>query len=208
MVAVAGCASTEMRAFTDPDFKGHTFKRLLISGRLEHLDQQAEAEDIFVKKFADLDVVCTRSLDVLLPTREFSDDEMFDVLRRNNIDAVLVLRETQYYEEQKYVPESSHTRTHGTLSANTYYHGNMAHTHGSMRATSYTHKSGGYYVSLPRVRHQLELYDVASKRVVWISGTFTRGNSLAGFNALVKSVADETVEALVKDGLVRKKGGN
>lgn len=205
--AGSGCASTEMRTFTDPDFKDYHCKHVLVAVRLPHLDQQADAEDVFLKKFADTDVRCSRSVDILPPTRQFSDEEMFAVIAEQGIGSVLIIRETQYYEDQVYIPESSTTNTYGTLSANTYYHGNTASTYGSLNATSYTHKSGGYYVSKPRVRHELELYDVASRKVAWIGGAFTRGNAKANFKTLITALASETVKMFKKDGLAHEATG-
>jgi hypothetical protein len=204
LAALPGCASTKMHTFTDPDFVGYRCSRLLVAARLPHLDQQAEAEDIFLSKLAPTDLTCTRSVDILPPTRQFSDEEMFAVLAEKNIGAVLAIRETEYYEDQVYVPESSTTSTYGNLSANTYYYGNTASTYGSMNATSYTHKSGGHYVSVPRVRHELELYDVATRKVVWIGGAFTKGNSRAGFKTLVSALASETRRAFERDGLAHR----
>jgi hypothetical protein len=134
---LTGCASTDMRTFTDPDFAGYRCSRLLVAARLAHLDQQAEAEDVFLKKLAGTDLTCTRSLDILPPTRQFSDEEMFAILADKDIGAVLLIRETEYYEDQVYIPESSTTNTCGNLSANTYHHGNTASTYGTMNATSW-----------------------------------------------------------------------
>lgn len=199
--AAGGCAVTELSSFTDPDFTNYHPARVMLTAGLEHLDQKAEAEDIFLDAFKGLDLSCCRSIDVLLPTRQYADEELFAALKKAQVQAVLLIRETDYYEDLAYVPQTSTTSSYGNLSANTYYSGNRAYTYGTGHGTSYTTTSGGYYVSKPRVRHELKLYDVPSKRVAWIGGAFTQGSGKAQFEHLIGSLARETARRLKKDGL-------
>ncbi|MCH8854374.1 MAG: hypothetical protein IID41_17240 [Planctomycetes bacterium] len=190
----SGCASTKMRSFADPQFKGHQYKRIVVAARLEHLDLQADAEDIFVKKFSKLDGEFIRSLDVLPPTREYDDDGLFSTLREHNVDAVLILRQTAYDEDV-----STYSTSHGSLSANTYYYGPNATTYGSTSGSTTTHT-----IRKPRVRHQVELYDVATKKMAWIGGSLTRGNAYARFKNLMDALARETRNELLDHGFVAK----
>lgn len=199
-LCTSGCASTKMRSFPDPDFAGHEYRCILIAAQLKNLDQKADAEEIFVDEFSDLDMTCIRSLDVLLPTREYADEDLFDILKEHHVDGVLVVRETEYYEEEKYIPESSTTTTNSNLSATTFYYGGTAYTQGTGRGTSHTSKSGGYYVRKPRVRHHVELYDVKSRSTAWVGAAFTKGNSKAKFKHLIESLAEETAKTFVEVG--------
>ncbi len=205
LLLCGGCASTRMRSFLDPDFRDHRYNNLLIAVRFENLDQQADAEDIFVKHFSTIDGSCRRSLDILLPTRQFSDEELFNVLRRHNIDAVIIVRETDYYEEEYYVPQSTTTHSRGSLSANTYYHRSYATTYGTTQQRTHSYTTGGYTIRKPRVRHKVELYDVDSTRMAWTGGSLTRGNAYARFKNLVDALARETKKELIKQGLVATK---
>ena len=59
-----------------------------------------------------------------------------------------------------------------------------------------------YYVSKPRVRHEIVLFDVATRQTVWVGSSLTKGNARAGSDDLVESLAGETVKQLIKSGLV------
>ena len=194
IVLQVGCASTRLRSFADPDFEGKTYHRILVASRIAHLDQAADAEDMFLKRFKDIDAECVRSSDVLYPTREFNDDELFAALSRNKIDAMLVVRVTDYYEDVQ-----THTSSTGHLNANTYYYGPYASSYGHSYGSSTT-----YTTRKPRIRHQVELYDVEARRMAWVGGSFTRGNAYAGSKDLMSSLARETKKALLEHGFITK----
>ena len=201
---LAGCASTDMHSFVDPDFRGHAYQNLMISVQIDKLDQRDDAETIFTKEFDEIDGRCLRALDVLPPTREYTDAQFQRALKDAGVDGVLIVRMTEYYEDEYYVPPSSSTYTTGTLSAHTYYHGNTASTYGTASSTSHTTTSGGYTYTKPRIRHEAQLWDVTTGRMAWIGGTFTKGNAYARFKHLMSSVAEETCETLEKEGLVHR----
>lgn len=198
-----GCATTKMHSFVDPDFKAHSYENLMISVQVDQLDQRDDAETLFVKRMSKAQVRCVRALDVLPPTREYNDEQFMGALKEANCDGVMIVRMTQYYEDEYYVPQQSTTTTTGTLSSNTYYHGNSATTSGVMNARSHTSTFGGYTYKEPRVRHELQLWDVKSGKMAWIGGTFTKGNRYARFNHLISSLAEEARDALEQEGLVR-----
>jgi hypothetical protein len=192
--ACCGCAHTKITSFVDPDFRDRTYKRILVSVAYDDLEQRQKAETRFVQEFEDTKAECIPSMQILLPTRRYSDSEMFGLLEENGIDAILLVAQTDYYEDLQYIPESSTT----TLSANTYYYASYARTYGSAHTTT----TGGYYVRKPRWRHELTLYDSDTKRIAWIGTSLTRGNAPARFKHLVRALAHEAVEALIEDGLV------
>ena len=200
--ACGGCASTKMHSFVAPDFREHRYSRLLIAVHIDHLDQRDDAETEFVKRISKCGVECLRALDVLPPTRKYEDEQFRKALTDARVDAVLIIRETEYYEDEYYVPPSSSTYTTGNLSANTYYYGNRSRTLGTVHSTSHTTTSGGYTYTKPRVRHEGQLWDVQTGKMAWIAGTFTRGNAYARFRHLTSSVADEVADTLWKEGFI------
>ncbi len=206
LIATPGCASSRMRSFLDPDFSDHRYKNILIAARFENLDQRADAEDIFLQQFAKIDAQVTRSVEVLLPTREYDDREFFEILDGREIDAVVLVWETDYWEEEEYSAQTSMSHTSGTLSASTYQHGGYATTHGSVHGTTHTQTWGGHPVRKPRMRHKIELYDVASRRLAWTGGSLTKGSAYAGFKDLMHALAKETRGELLQQGLLLATG--
>lgn len=204
----SGCALTEtkLQGFADPDFSEASYDHLMIAVQLEALDQRAEAEAIFVEKLGSGNTHCVRALDVIPPTRELDDTAFDNALADAGVDGLLIVRLTNYYEDEVYVPQTTTTNTYGSLNANTYYYGNTASTYGTMNSTSYSTTSGGYALRKPRVRHEVQLWDVESGRMAWIAGAFTRGNSYARFEHLRRGLAGKVGETLKQEGLIRVKG--
>ena len=192
VILLSGCASTKMRSFVDPDFRDKVYDRILIAPMYTDLEQREKAEEKFVDAFDESVAECVPSLTIMLPTRKYTDDQLFGLLSDSNVDAVLFVRQTDYYEDV-----SSTTTTSGTLSANTFYYGQTANTYGTMRSTSHTTQT-----RKPRVRHELNLFDVDTRRMAWLGTSFTKGNAHARFKHLVESVAEDTVDALLDDGLI------
>lgn len=198
-----GCASTRMRSFADPDFKDQAFENLVVAVRFRNLDQQADAEDIFVRKFSKIQGTCRRSLDIILPTRKYSDDELFKVLQEHDIDGVMMIWETDYWEDERRTPQITTSHSSGSFSANTYYSRNNASTYGSGQQTTYSFTSGGDTITLPRVRHKVELFDVSTKKMAWTGGSLTKGNGYARFHNLIDALATETKKELLRHGLIK-----
>jgi hypothetical protein len=207
MAAGGSCTSvsTKIQSFPDSAFRGHVYKRLLVVADLPHLDQQTEMETVFAKHFEAMGVTCLRSIDLLPPTREHPDEDFFLAVRENQIDGVLRVQQTEYYEEHAYVPPKSKTRTTGTFSGNTFHYGGMSNAVGHANAVSRTRTTGGYYVNQPCVRHRVDLCDVATRKIAWIGSAFTEGDASAEFSDLVDSLAEETARTLNNDGLLQTK---
>ena len=193
VIVLSGCASTKIRSFVDPDFRDKVYDRILIAPMYTDLEQRETAEAKFVDAFGASLVECVPSLTVMLPTRKYTDDQLFTLLSDREIDAVLFVRQTDYYEDV-----SSTTTTRGTLSANTFYYGQTANTYGRVRSTSRTRQ-----IRKPRVRHELNVFDVTTRRMAWLGTSFTRGNAYARFKHLIESVAEDAVDALLDDGLIQ-----
>ncbi|MFQ5424936.1 MAG: hypothetical protein ACE5F9_13280 [Phycisphaerae bacterium] len=192
VILLSGCASTKMRSFVDPDFRGKVYERVLIAPMYTDLEQRETAEAKFVDAFEESVAECVPSMTIMLPTRKYTDDQLFSLLSDRSVDAVLFVRQTDYYEDV-----SSTTTTSGTLSANTFYYGQSANTYGTMQSTSRTRQT-----RKPRVRHELNLYDVDTRRMAWLGTSFTRGNAYARFKHLVQSLAEDAVDVLLHDGLI------
>ena len=119
-------------------------------------------------------------------------------------DGVLIVRLTEYSEEEVYVPPSSSTYTTGTAWGDTYYRHNRAYSYGTVDSTSHTTTTGGYTYTKPRVRHEVQLWDVQTGKVAWIGGAFTEGDGRSGYEQLMTSLAKKVAEMLKTEGLLKK----
>jgi hypothetical protein len=186
----ANCATTKITSFCDPEFKGKTFHRLLIYAPFKDIESRMEMENAFKIHFASPTIAVT-SFRLIMPTRSYTDAELDNILMENKVDGIILIILTDAYSSQTYVPASSSTR--GTASS----YGNLVNYYAT------TQQYGGYYVSKPRVKYEIQLFDVGTKKIAWISSSLTRGNKFAGFGTMANSLAAATVNKLSKDGLLR-----
>lgn len=199
-----GCAAvqTEISSFVDPDFAGRSFEQILVASRYDDLSMRSATEISFCEELTRSEAAAIPSLHVLLPTREWKDEEIFPMMSERGIDAVLIITQTDAYTDREYVPERIDVQTDEYLTARSLrpYRG---WRDGRVRTYTWATRSGGYYVDLPRVRHRIQLYDVASRRMAWYATTLTAGDSSATPEKMMQSLASQTVTRLIADGLVR-----
>jgi hypothetical protein len=164
----------------------------------EDLGQRTAVEEAFLRAFSKSNATVVPSLPILVPTREWTDEEIFPLLEREKLDAVLMIHQTAYYYESQYVPERVEIDRTDYLSATSF----RRRPAGRVRSYGTVRRYGGYYVDMPRLQHELRLYDVASRRTAWLPTAFTRSDSAVSYAKLVESVAVKTQDQLAKDGLV------
>lgn len=184
------CATTRITSFRDPEFTGKTYNKLLIFAPFKDIESRTKMENAFKSHFVKPNLAVP-SIELIMPTRFYTDDDLDKIFMENEIDGVLLLALTDSYSDKSYVPSTYKTQGYATFS------GNVANYYGT------TQQYGGYYVSKPRAKYALYLYDVATKKIAWISSSYTRGNAYAGFGTLANSLASETVGKLKEDGLLK-----
>lgn len=173
---IGGCAYTRMTSSLDPDFRAKKFSHICLFVTYADLSDRSQAEAAFVKAFGRTQTTCTPLTQLIPPTRQTDQAVLDRIFQDKGIDGLLRIVQTQYSEGHEY-------RTSGQQLVNGMF-------------TSNTHT-----VALPRVRYEMKLHDTASRRVAWMATAQTRGNEFAGFSDLVRSLADETVSVLIRDGV-------
>lgn len=201
-----GCATveTKMQGVVDPDFRDRTYSRVLIAPMFEDLAIRAATETSFAEALQATQTEGVASLDILLPTREWTQEQIIERAAAEKCDGVLVIEQTDAFQERQYVPETT------TVDRSYYWSGYPTRRYGRwgygrVNSTAVVRRSGGYFVDLPRVRHELRLYDVASKRVAWLATSLTSGDSSMTDEKLLSSLAGEAVNCLIVDGVTQAK---
>lgn len=204
LLFVVGCASakTEITSFVDPQFQAHSFSRILIAPRYADLGDRAAIESAFVKSLDDTDAEGVPSMGILLPTRDWKDDDIFPLMSEQKIDAVLIITQTDAYQDREFVPERVDIHTDEYLSARSF-RGGRRWGYGRGYYDTRITRSGGYYVDLPRVRNELRLYDVATRKQAWFATSLTSGDSGTTSDQMISSLGREAVAKLTVDGLIQ-----
>jgi len=175
---------------TDPSIPSRSYQTILVIAPFADLESRKIAEDMFVTKLSPSGVLGLPSLSILFPGRNYSNEEFSKLILDSGADGILLVTLTDAYTEQTYVPPSSYSTGTATLQ------GNVA------RYSATTQHYGGYYISKPRVRYDIRLFDVSTGQTAWMGTSLTRGNAFARFPKLVESLADTAVEQMRKDRLI------
>lgn len=202
---IFSAADAKTTAFKDPDYKDYKIIKVMITIPGLDLDSRAKSEKTFVEKFTEartasktifskkaaIDVTAVSSLDILLPTRKYTQDEFEALIKEHEIDSILLIKVTAQYSDEIYMPESSYTTETGNVYGNVF------------NSFSTTVTSGGYSFSYPKAKMDLKLYDTITGKTIWMANAFASGNEFANFNSLMKSVAKETITKLTEADLVK-----
>jgi hypothetical protein len=188
MLAVWGCATTNIESVKDPSANGKVYRNFLIAGNFNDLGQRKTAEIAFASAFSDQGIQAVPSFNVLLPTRTYSQEEASKILKEQGFDALLTVTLTQEYADQTYVPGSSSTDC--TTDKKT----------GKVHCS--TQNTPPRVINEPRIKCDLNLTDVATDKNAWVANTLTSGGEGTGFNTMMSSMAKEALAKLSKEGLV------
>jgi len=134
--------------------------------------------------------------EIFLPTREYSGEQILKILKEKNIEALLFVKFLDSYSSKTYVPESYSTTGHYEATP---------FVNKPLEYKSETKKYGGYYISKPRLVFDIELYEVATGRKVYVSRTHTAGNAYVSFNGMINSLTKKTIKDLIEKNLINKR---
>jgi len=191
---LAGCASTRMTSFKDPDFYVTSYRRFMVVVDHPNLQTKIDLEQLLAESFLDEGVPATEHYKIFPPTREFTPEQEMEILKERGIDGIVVVVPGNAGYTSTYVPPtvSVTTKTEKTSS------GEKTRTNVST--------SGGYDIQKPWAEASAKVYDVASGRCAWMSSAFTSGNGFASMNVVNSSFADELVDQLLDQRLVAPSG--
>jgi len=193
-ICIISCAWTSMNSQISPECSGRQYRKILVFVDLYDLGDRQSAEIRIKDELADFGVGCLTAHELFFAGRSYSENEMVDLLDRNEVEAVLIIDPYATGESKSYIPPSTRTKTEGTVREGFFGY--------TFQTKSRTTTSGGYYVSKPWARFTLRLFDAKTGEVVWIASARSRGNAFASWNTLMNSVAVKTVEQLNNDDLL------
>ena len=193
---LACTARTSITSFVDPAYRQtHTFPSVAVFAMGVGLEERQTIEDTVAQRFADHGVRAIRGIDVVPPTRQVTDKEWTQDVLASGADTVLIISKTGQGVSHAYVPQ-------------TYYPGatsGTAQTVGDMTFFNFNqnpgYTTGGHTISKPRVTYSAVLFNVQNGQPMWKADAKSRGNAFADYNDLGRSVADETVDQLIRDRL-------
>lgn len=203
-----GCARTRITSFVDPDFRDTRYENVLVLAQHRELSQRRSVEEAFVKQLREAGVPARSALEVMPPTRAYTEDELKAMVDREGVDGVLEVTLLDAWEVQYYVPPTVRTYDDRRLLAWRFGpHGYGGRTAWAVGETT-TFVSGGYYTTEPQAEHRLVLYDVPSRRTAWLATTLTAGTSTSDVEEIAESMAKAAVKQLLVERIVEYTGSD
>ena len=185
-----GCSETKISTVKNPELYDTKFENILVVVPFTDIGLRRQTEDIFVSRFSSSGMKAISSLETIPPIKEYSDQELMNILYKNKVDGVLVIALKDYWTSKAYVPRSSSTQGSANLYGNSLYY------------SSYTKEYGGYYVYYPNVSFETRLFDIKSGQVAWLVSSTTSGNAFADYENLASSLAKKVVSELEKEEML------
>lgn len=186
-ILFAACATTEVATIRNPAVSNIQYDLILVSAPFTDLELRRNTEQAFVAELSDYGVAALPAIDVFPPLKQYSETEIADEIARRGVDAIMSVVITDYYEDQSYVPPTTTTTGSASVYGNTVYGQSTTQTH------------GGYYLSHPRVRFDINLFDGNVGEVAWRATTFTAGNAFANASSLMASLSRSVVLEYARD---------
>jgi len=187
---LVGCAKTTLSTIRNPELFQIKFGKILIVAPFSDIGLRKQTEDAFIVKLNLSGINAISSMQRIPPVKDYSEQELLNILEQDKIDGILVAGLKDYWTSQTYVPKSSSTRGSASLYGNSLYY------------RSYTQEYGGYYISKPNVKFEIRLFDSKSGQVAWLATSLTKGNAFADYNALANSLAKKVVKILIEEDLL------
>jgi len=91
VVLFAGCARVNLISYSNPAFKDHKFKNILVGARFETFDAVAEFEAAMLRSMHSNNIAAVGQTELLPPFRDYSDSEIVEACKSHNIDAYLII---------------------------------------------------------------------------------------------------------------------
>jgi len=195
VMMLAGCASTNMSAYKDPEFSDTKYSSFVVITNFKSLTDRDFLESRMCDKLSLVGVACKRGLDVFPPTRELSEIKWIKTFRDSGAEALIFIELTGAYSTQTYIPERSITT--GTLSS----FGDTATYSGK------TNTYGGHAISKPVETYKITVMDGKSGKTALLATSETGGNAMANQNTLSISLTSKLIQTLSSNSLLASDAG-
>ncbi|WP_445946607.1 hypothetical protein [Shewanella sp.] len=187
VLLVSGCANTNMKTYVDPEHQGKSYSKVLI----DLPNANFEFKEIVLSELCGAlkkrSVVCLAKEDLLPPTREYSDNQLFQIIEKNEIEGWLVLQIGSGGSSSQYI--GSQTFGSATLYGNSAYG-----SANSMAMYSFNRQQG----------YSIVMYDMHTKHKAFIMEASTSASGLANItnSVFAESLASKIIKEMESNGFL------
>ncbi len=185
ILSLAGCATTSITGFTDPDFKNRRYTSLVVVTPNLNLEYSSLLQEKVCNAIQKVGNSCRRGLDLFPPTRTFEPDQIISILKDNHIDGYLLLT---------YGGGSTQSQQIGALTyGSATVFSNTISAYGSSTPVMSFSRSDGY---------SIVLIDTQTYKKAWVGGAKTQAQGLANItdDVFTDSLAEKVTSVLMEFG--------
>lgn len=188
VLVVASCATTNMKTYVDPEHKGKKYSKILVDSPNANFEFKDMLISGICQKIQKQSVTCVRKDDLFPPTREYSDQQLFEVISENQIDAWLIVGIGSGSSNSQYI--GSNTFGSAKIYGNTAYGSSN-----SMATYSYSRQQG----------YSIVMYDMNTKHKAFIMDASTSASGLANVtnSVFASSLAGKIVKEMSASGFLK-----
>ena len=156
-LSITSCRTTQIKAFTDPDYTNFTIRKFVIEADSEG------AKQVIKDRLSSLDVEYTFANELFLPTRQYTKDDIANIILKQGYDSYLYIGIGKTAYSSNVTSYQTNTQTTYTQNTNPYTpnYGGINATGTSTTTPMTSHKS--------RTKAEAKLYDVRTGRVIWVA---------------------------------------
>lgn len=186
-----GCAKTIMVSFRDPGANSKRYHKFMVMVLGPDLLKAQWREKLFQSHFESNGLEMEISTNIFVPTRDYSESEIKNVLQKHSIDGVLLVKLTDRREEEvQIMPREWESE------------GEASTFGGTTTWTETTREVEGVKGTAIEEKYHISLVDGKMGKTVWVASSHTGGTVYARSKTLLKSLASKILRQLVTDGLV------
>jgi hypothetical protein len=200
---LGACATTNLTAYTDPEFAGKTYGTVVVAALEMGLPETAAIESAVCKKVSAF-ARCLQMKQLAPPTRTYTDEELDERIKNAGADGVIAVGKLEDEASEVLTGYSTTAQTEAAATANSSTTGLLSgpfyseQTRTNVEGSSTTTvTSTPEYLSTRSAAGRVLLQDVATEKTVWTGEYETTGEGLA-------SVTDEAFASALADRIVRQ----
>ena len=179
------CAETKISSFKNPDIDFSSYKKILICGNCRDIDFRKTLEADLVAAFNENSILAVASIEIISPVKEYTPEELSDILFLNNIDGFLTVEMLAATEETSYVPQQTYTNYRSE------------YVNGKLITVPYTTTSGGYSLSYPKASFEIILTDISTGQIVFKATANSEGDEFSDMKTISRSLSKKIVEEYI-----------
>jgi len=193
----SGCVSSRITSFTDPNYRGVSFSRILVIANFKQAEIIKKIESLVAYEFRKRGIYAIENSSLLPPLREYSRDEKRAVFVKEGLDSYVIVYPAGMSNAMIDVPTVSTTRVGVTTSRDAV----------RGKATTIT-SGGGQREIINSVDTHAQLFDLSNGNIVWKGEATTEisynayGQTFADVDAVLSSACSEIVDQIIKDHIM------